>query len=289
DLEIARLLDLGITLELNAPVLDLAAEMRAGDFGAAFVAIGAQLSKRAYVPAGDSARILDALSVLRSVAGGQTPSLGRTVVVYGGGNTAMDVARTARRLGATDAVVVYRRTRDVMPAAPVEVEEAEQEGVRMRWLSTIAYADGGSIRVERMRLDEAGKAQPTGEFEDLDADSVVLAIGQDVDRSLLDRSAGIELVDGAVMVGPDLMTGQPGVFAGGDLISGDRTVTSAVGEGKRAARQIDAWLCAQPYQPPAPPALAAADRLHTWYYSDAPATVRPRLEAARRLSTFDEV
>jgi len=289
DLEIARLVDLGITLELNTPVLDLAAEMRAGDFGAAFVAIGAQLSKRAYVPAGDSARILDALGVLRSVAGGQTPSLGRTVVVYGGGNTAMDVARTARRLGATDAVVVYRRTRDVMPAAPVEVEEAEQEGVRMRWLSTIAYADGGSIRVERMRLDEAGKAQPTGEFEDLDADSVVLAIGQDVDRSLLDRSAGIELVDGAVMVGPDLMTGQPGVFAGGDLISGDRTVTSAVGEGKRAARQIDAWLRAQPYQPPAPPPLASADRLHTWYYSDAPATVRPRLEAARRLSTFDEV
>jgi len=289
DLEIARMVDLGITLELNTPVLDLAAEMRAGDFGAAFVAIGAQLSKRAYVPAGDSARILDALGVLRSVADGQTPSLGRTVVVYGGGNTAMDVARTARRLGATDAVVVYRRTRDVMPAAPVEVEEAEQEGVRMRWLSTIAYADGGSIRVERMRLDEAGKAQPTGEFEDLDADSVVLAIGQDVDRSLLDRSAGIELVDGAVMVGPDLMTGQPGVFAGGDLISGDRTVTSAVGEGKRAARQIDAWLRAQPYQPPAPPPLASADRLHTWYYSDAPATVRPRLEAARRLSTFDEV
>jgi NADPH-dependent glutamate synthase beta subunit-like oxidoreductase len=289
DLEIARLLELGIDLELNAPVLDLEAELGAGGFSAAFVAIGAQLSKRAYIPAGDSARILDALGVLRSVAGGQTPSLGRTVVVYGGGNTAMDVARTARRLGATDAIVVYRRTRDVMPAAPIELEEAEQEGVRMRWLSTIANADGGSIRVERMRLDEAGKPQPTGEYEDLAADSVVLAIGQDVDRSLLDHAAGIELVDGAVRVGPDLMTGQPGVFAGGDLISSARTVTSAVGEGKSAARQIDAWLRAQPYRPPVPPPLASADRLHTWYYSDAPATIRPRLEAARRVSTFDEV
>jgi 2-oxoacid:acceptor oxidoreductase delta subunit (pyruvate/2-ketoisovalerate family) len=289
DLEIARLVDLGIVLEQNAPVLDLAAELRAGGFDAAFLAIGAQLSKRAYVPAGDSARILDALGVLRSVAGGQTPSLGRTVIVYGGGNTAMDVARTARRLGATDAVVVYRRTREVMPAAPVEVLEAEQEGVHMRWLSTISYAGGGSIRVERMRLDEGGKPQPTGEYEDLAADSVVLAIGQDVDRSLLATAGPIEVVDGAVRVGPDLMTGQPGVFAGGDVISGDRTVTSAVGEGKLAARQIDAWLRAQPYQPGPRPALASADRLHTWYYSDAPKTVRPRLDAARRVSTFDEV
>jgi NADPH-dependent glutamate synthase beta subunit-like oxidoreductase len=263
--------------------------VRSGGFDAAFVGIGAQLSKRAYLPAGDSARILDALGVLRSVADGQTPFLGRRVVVYGGGNTAMDVARTARRLGATDALVVYRRTRAMMPAAEVEVDEAEQEGVRMRWLSTIAYAGDDVIRVERMALDGAGKPQPTGEFEVLPADSVVLAIGQDVDRSMLDRAVGIDVVDGSVRIGPDRMTGRAGVFAGGDLVSGDRTVTSAVGQGKQAARCIDAWLRGTSYQGPPRPALAASDRLHPWYYSDAPASVRPHLEAARRLSTFDEV
>jgi 2-oxoacid:acceptor oxidoreductase delta subunit (pyruvate/2-ketoisovalerate family) len=289
DLEIARMVDMGITLELGSEVRDLAAAVAEGGFDAAFLAIGAQLSKRTYLPAGDSARILDALGVLRDVATGERPHLGRTVVVYGGGNTAMDVARTARRLGATDALVVYRRTRERMPAQPVEVEEAEQEGVRMRWLSTIAHAGDGVVRVERMRLDDAGWPQPTGEFEDLSADSVVLAIGQDVDQSVVAGVEGIAIVDGSVQVGPDMMTGRPGVFAGGDAVAEDRTVTSAIGQGKRAARQIDAWLKGVAYVAPGRPGLATADRLHPWYYSDAPPTVRERLETVRRLSTFDEV
>jgi 2-oxoacid:acceptor oxidoreductase delta subunit (pyruvate/2-ketoisovalerate family) len=278
---------MGITLELNSPVGDLTEAMTGYD--AVFLGIGAQLGKRAYLPAGDSARILDALGVLRSVADGETPVLGRTVVVYGGGNTAMDVARTARRLGASDAVVVYRRTRDRMPAAPIEVEEALQEGVQLRWLSTIAYAGDHTVRVERMVLDEKGWPQPTGEFEDLPADSVVLAIGQDVDQSVVSDVDGIDVADGSIQVGPDLMTGRPGVFAGGDVVAADRTVTSAVGAGKRAARAIDAWLRVEVYRPPARPDLASADRLHPWYYSDAPATVQERLAAARRVSTFDEV
>src|SRR5690606_21565729 len=153
-----------------------------------------QIGKRAYLPAGDSARVLDALGVLRTVADGGAPCLGRRVVVYGGGNTAMDVARTARRLGATDALVVYRRTRDVMPAADVEVEGARAGGVRLRWLSTTAYAGGATIRVERMRLHAQGRPQPTGEFEDLPADSVVLASGQDIDQSLVSHVDGISVV-----------------------------------------------------------------------------------------------
>jgi 2-oxoacid:acceptor oxidoreductase delta subunit (pyruvate/2-ketoisovalerate family) len=287
DLEIARLVELGITLELETPVRDLDAAAR--EFDAVFLAIGAQLSKRAYLPAGDSARILDALGVLRAVASGEQPQLGRTVVVYGGGNTAMDVARTARRLGATDAVVVYRRTRERMPAQAIEVDEATEEGVRMRWLSTIAYAGTEKIRIERMRLDDAGAPQPTGEFDELAADSVVLAIGQDVDRSLLAGVSDVDDQDGLIAIGQDMMTGRPGVFAGGDAVAGDRTVTSAVGHGKRAAREIDAWLRGVAHQPPAQPALASSDRLNPWYYSEAPATIRPTLEAARRTSTFDEV
>jgi 2-oxoacid:acceptor oxidoreductase delta subunit (pyruvate/2-ketoisovalerate family) len=287
DAEIKRIVDMGVTLELSHPVTDAAAALR--DFDAVFLAVGAQLSRRTYVPAGDSARILDALSVLRDVADDDPPLLGRRVLVYGGGNTAMDVARSARRLGATDALVVYRRTRDRMPAQSFEVEEAEQEGVRMRWLSTIAGVDGGTVTVERMRLDESGFPQPTGEFEELAADTVVLALGQDVDRSVVDTLAGVQLVDGVVPIGPDMMTAHPGVFAGGDMVPSERTVTAAVGHGKRAARHIDAWLRRTPYEPPVRPELAAFDRLNTWYYSDAPATVRPMLEPARRTSTFDEV
>ncbi len=289
DLEIARLVDTGITLELGTEVRDLTAAMTEGGFDAAFLAIGAQLSKRTYLPAGDSARVLDALGLLHDVATGERPQLGRTVVVYGGGNTAMDVARTARRLGATDALVVYRRTRERMPAELVEVEEAEQEGVQMRWLSTIAYAGDGVVRVERMRLDDDGWPQPTGEYDDLSADSVILAIGQDVDQSVVTGVEGIAMVDGSVQVGASMMTGRPGVFAGGDAVAEDRTVTSAVGQGKRAARQIDAWLRGVTYVHPTRPQLATADQLHPWYYSDAPRTVRERLETVRRLSTFDEV
>src|SRR6185503_7833275 len=119
----------------------------------------------------------------------------------GGGNTAIDAARTAKRLGAAEAIVVYRRTRDRMPAHDFEVEEAEQEGVLMKWLSTIKHADEGKLVLERMELDESGFPQPTGELEELAADSLVLALGQDTDLSLLDGVPGLEVADGVVEVG----------------------------------------------------------------------------------------
>lgn len=289
DAEINRILALGVDLQLSTPVTDLAATLATEGFGAVFLAVGAQLANRAAIPAGDSAHILDALSLLRSAEGSDPPRLGRQVVVYGGGDTAMDAARTARRLGASDAVVVYRRTRQRMPAHEQEVHEAEEEGVRMRWLSTIDRAGPDRITLEHMVLDETGFPQPTGTFEELPADSVVLALGEVSDLSLLDGLTDIDVIDGVVQVGPDLMTGHPGVFAGGDMAPVDRTVTSAVGTGKKAARAIDAWLRGTTLRVPSKPPLATAERLNTWYYTDAPRQVRPRLEAARRASTFDEV
>ena len=289
DIEIARLLELGVTLRLNTRVDDVPAAMRDGGFDAALIAIGAQLAHRAYIPAGQSARVLDALSVLGEVAAGERPRLGRKVVVYGGGNTAMDAARTARRLGADDALVVYRRTRAQMPAEDVEVDEALAEGVRIRWLSTIAAADGGRITVERMELDEQGRPQPTGETEELTADCVVLALGQDVDASVL-NSPGLRLTDGVLEVGPDLMTGIPGVFAGGDAVPSSRSATVAIGHGSRAALAIDRWLQGQPAAEPAVEREPVPfERLNTWYYSDAPHAMRPRLDAARRTADFGEV
>ena len=156
-----------------------------GGFDAAFVAVGAHIGRRAYIPAGDSARIMDAVSMLHGMEDGTEPMLGRRVAVYGGGNTAMDAARTARRLGASEAVVVYRRTRERMPAHDSEVEEALEEGITMRWLSTVAHADEGKLLIEKMKLDDSGFPQPTGEFEELEADCLVLALGQNADLSVL--------------------------------------------------------------------------------------------------------
>jgi NADPH-dependent glutamate synthase beta subunit-like oxidoreductase len=289
DAEVQRILDLGVELELDTTVDNALDAMRDGGFDAAFLAVGAHIGKRAYVPAGESARILDAVSVLRSMEGEEPPMLGRRVVVYGGGDTAMDVARTAKRLGATDAVVVYRRTRDRMPAHDFEVEEAVEEGVCMKWLSTVKHADGGRLLIEKMELDDAGFPQPTGETEELEADSLVLALGQEADLRLLDGVPGIEVSDGVVDVGANMMTGHPGIFAGGDMVPDERTVTVGIGHGKRAARNIDAWLRESEYKPAPDPELATFDTLNTWYYADAPRTIRPELDVARRSSTFDEV
>ena len=289
DAEIARIAALGVTLELGRAVTDVVSATRDEGFDAVFLAVGAHIGKRAYIPAGDAARILDAVAVLHDMEGEERPLLGRRVAVYGGGNTAMDVARTAKRLGAEDAVVVYRRTRERMPAHEFEVEEAEEEGVRMRWLSTVARAEPGVLTLERMELDENGFPQPTGELEELEADALVLALGQLSDLSLLEGVAGIAVEDGVVRVGTDLMTGHPGIFAGGDMVPAERTVTVAVGHGKKAARSIDAWLRSEVHDRPPKHATAELEVLNTWYYTDAPRSLQPTLELARRQSTFDEV
>ena len=294
DAEMRRIEAMGVTLELGAKVERIDDAMQAGGFDAAFLAVGAHIAKRAYIPAKDSSRILDAVSVLRSMEGEDRPMLGRRVVVYGGGNTAIDVARTAKRLGATEAIIVYRRTRERMPAHDMELEEALQEGVMVKWLSTIkqagADADAGTLTIEKMRLDDKGNPQPTGEFETLESDSLVLALGQDVDLSLLDGVPGLEVKDGVVQVDPaTMMTGHAGLFAGGDMVPAERNVTVAVGHGKKAARHIDAWLHGTQRAAAPKHAPATFEHLNPWYYSDAPKTVRPQLELARRTSSFDEV
>lgn len=287
DAEMTRITDMGVTVEVNTKVEDLQAE--AARFDAVFLAVGAHIGKRAYIPAGESAKILDAITLLRDVETGEAPMLGRRVVIYGGGNTAIDAARTAKRLGAEEAIIVYRRTRDRMPANDTEVTEAEEEGIMMRWLSTVKHVDESKMMVEKMELDEKGFPQPTGEYEELEADSLVLALGQEADLSLIEDDPLVTIEDGVVEVDRGMMTGRRGVFAGGDMVPSERTVTVAVGHGKKAARHIDAFLRGTIYQAEPKSALASYDKLNTWYYSDAPHIVRERLEGARRADTFDEV
>jgi NADPH-dependent glutamate synthase beta subunit-like oxidoreductase len=289
DAELARLEELGVEFEMKTRVTSAMTPLEDESFDAVFLAVGANVGRSATIPAGDAARVLDAVSVLRSMEGETKPLLGRHVAVYGGGNTAMDVARTAKRLGAEEAVVVYRRTRERMPAHDFEVEEAEEEGVLMKWLSTVKRADSGTLVLERMELDETGFPQPTGELEELAADSLVLALGQETDLSLVEGVPGIEIDDGVVAVGPNMMTGHSGIFAGGDMVPAERTVTVAIGHGKKAARHIDDWLMGRETATHEKHPLASFDRLNPWYYADAPQTVQPQLDAARRGSTFEEV
>ena len=286
--EMQRVVDLGVTVKLNSKVDNILTTMTEGKFDAAFLAVGAHIGKRATIPAGDAAKIIDAISLLRSMEGEDKPLLGRRVVVYGGGNTAIDVARTAKRMGA-EPLIVYRRTREKMPAHDFELEEALQEGIMVKWLSTIKQAHESSLTIEKMALDSKGFPQPTGEFETIEADSLVLALGQDVDLGLLEGVPGLKVIDGVVEVGANMMTGHPGIFAGGDMVPAERNVTVGIGHGKQAARHIDGWLRGEQYFPPVQREVATFEKLNTWYYADAPKTVRPMLDIIRRQSTFDEV
>src|SRR6185503_8033702 len=212
DAEIDRILGLGIELQLNTRVDNILDAMKEGGFDAAFLAVGAHIAKRTEIPAMAARRILDAVSVLRDMETGERPQLGRRVIVYGGGNTALDVARTVKRLGATEALIVYRRTREQMPAHESELQEALEEGVMVKWLNTIKRIDETTFTVEKMLLDANGYPQPTGEFETLEADTLVLALGQDVDLSLLTHVHGLEFDKGVVRVDKNMMTGYPGIF-----------------------------------------------------------------------------
>lgn len=288
DAEIERIVRTGVTIEYGREVTDLAQEMKEGKYDAVFLGVGAHLARRTYIPAGDASRVLDAVSVLKDVAEDEKPMLGRRVAIYGGGNTAIDVARTVRRMGA-EPLVVYRRTRDRAPAHQTEIQEAIEEGVNMKWLSTIREAQGGEIKIEKMELDENGKPRGTGVYENIAVDTVVLALGQQTNLGFLANFPGLKAQDDELLVDETMMTTVPGIFAGGDMVKGDKNVTVAIGHGKKAARAISAYLKGEKYVEPPKAPLASFDRLHTWYYADAPKTVRPMLDLARRTTTFDEV
>ena len=248
DAEMQRIVGMGVRVVLDTKVGNVLETMKEGAYDAAFLAVGAHIGKR----------------------------------------TAIDVARTVRRLGA-EPVIVYRRTQDKMPAHAFEIEEALQEGVMIKCLSTIKQTDPKGIVIEKVQADERGSLHPTGEYETMEVDSVVLALGQNVDLGALKGVPNVEVNDGVVKVDGNMMTGHAGLFAGGDMVPTERNVTIAVGHGKKAARNIDAWLRGTTYVAPPKHEIATFERLNTWYYSDAPKTVRPMLDIIRRQSTFDEV
>ncbi|MCA7014297.1 NAD(P)-binding protein [Dickeya dadantii] len=289
DSEIRNLLSTGITLKLNHKVDDVLQEKQDGGFDAVFMAIGAHLAKKTDIPAREAGKILDAVSYLSAVERGDAPKLGRRVAIYGGGNTAMDAARTARRLGADEAMIIYRRDIEHMPAHRFEAEEAMEEGVKINWLRTIRNIDSTTFTVEEMAIDAEGRPQPTGRVETLQADSLILALGQDVDTRVLERIPGLTIrPDGIIDVDDHMMTTVAGIFAGGDMVPSERTVTIATGHGKKAAHHIDGWLKNQPYHKPASGPVLEYPHLHLWFNTEANASNQPAIAPEQR-GGFDEI
>ncbi|MEE4219187.1 MAG: NAD(P)-binding protein [Xanthomonadales bacterium] len=290
DGEVNRIVKLGVKLTLNHKVENVMTEKEEGGFDAVFMAIGAHVGKHVDIPARDSGAVLDAVSYLASVEKGEAPKLGRRVAVYGGGNTAMDAARTAKRMGAEEAMIIYRRDREHMPAHEFEAIEAESEGIKINWLRTIREIDSTTFQVEVMEVDENGRPQPTGEIETLEADSLVLALGQNVDTSLLENIPGIEVGwDGVVEVSENMMTGADGIFAGGDMVPSDRTVTIATGHGKKAASHIDAWLKGTSWSKESKQPTVTFDKLHLNYLTEAQQREQISISPEERTEDFREV
>ena len=289
DHEIQRITAMGVKIVLNHKVEDVLSEKKTGGFDAVFIAVGAHLSKKIDIPSNDAVKIFDAITFLKQVEQGKKPKIGRRVAIYGGGNTAMDVARTAKRMGALEAMVIYRRDKEHMSAHEFEAEEALEEGVKINWLRTIKTMDENTFTVEIMKLVD-GKPIPTGQFEKLEADTLILAVGQDTDTAFLKRIKGIEFKqDGTVIVNSEMMTGYQGIFAGGDMIPSERSVTVAIGHGKKAARNIDAFLRRTPYLKAPKHPIVGPEKLHLWYKTNAPQKEQASLAAQKRMEGFDEI
>lgn len=227
-------------------------------FKAVFLAIGTQLGMKLNVPGEDLKGVVNAVDFLRDVALGKHVEVGQRVAVVGGGNSAIDAARTAKRLGAEKVTILYRRSREEMPALPHEVEEAERDHVKVEILVAPKQIIGKNGKVEaieclRMQLgepDESGRRRPVpipGSEHSYEVDMVIPALGQLAEAScipeaLQDKKARIPTLATDPLT---LETLTPGVFGGGDVVSGPASIIEAVGQGKRAANSIHLHLSGQ--------------------------------------------
>ncbi|MDH5482475.1 MAG: FAD-dependent oxidoreductase [Candidatus Bathyarchaeota archaeon] len=258
--EIAYIKDLGVEIKTGAEFgKDVTLEsLRKEGYKAIFIAIGAQLGMKLNVPGEDLEGVINAVDFLRDVALGKHVDVGDRVAVVGGGNSAIDAARTAKKRGAKEVMILYRRSREEMPALPHEVAEAERDGVKLYFLVAPKQIIGENGKVKaieclRMRLgepDESGRRRPipiSFSEHQYEVDTVIPALGQVAEpecipKELLDMKARVP----SMKVDPvTLETETPGVFAGGDIATGPASIIEAVGAGKRAAVSIHLYLTGQ--------------------------------------------
>ena len=226
------------------------AQLREEGYKAFFLGVGAQKGKKAGIPGEELTGALTGVEFLRAVNLGEKPELGKKVAVIGGGNVAVDVARTAVRLGAEDVTMFYRRTREEMPASEEEIAEAEAEGVKLAFLTApteILGTDGAvsGLKYELMKLgeaDEKGRRKPegTGEFAELAVDSVIASIGQTIDLSGMEADGTLKTLKGGTVLADakTCQTSVPDIFAGGDVVTGPKFAIDAIAAGKEAAVSI---------------------------------------------------
>ena len=300
---------LGVDLKLNTALgRDVTVDsLLNGGYQAIFVAMGAHHSHKIGVPGEDVQGVMGAVEFLRETELGNPPAVGQKVAVVGGGNTAMDAARTALRLGATDVSIVYRRSRDEMPANPEEVHEAEVEGVKFTFLAAPVKIDSGqgqgqALVCQKMELgepDSSGRRRPVpvpGSEFSLPVDLVLSAIGQSPEREKLPQDLAMSRA-GTLQADPvTLATNLPGVFAGGDAVTGTSFVVDAVGAGHRAAASIHRYLRGEKLLQPEPKlnvvrmeASDLKDQARKGDLIPGRRPVMPALSAAQRVTHFQEV
>ncbi len=295
--EIDAILRLGIDLECNVKVgVNIPMDQLTREYDAVFMGIGAQKGVPIDVPGKDAGNIFTGVEFLHQVNSGKWMELGKNVVVIGGGNTAMDCARVAKRLGA-NVSVVYRRTRVEMPAITAEIDEAMEERIMFRYHSNPVkfIADEGHVvgiycvQMELKEPDASGRARPVpiaGSESFLPADTVIMATGQAVDYDGFE----FQKVDNQwTYTNEYLMTSLDGVFAGGDAVTGLETVSSAIGQGTRAASAIEDYIEGHMESALAQPPVVFSRDLNTYYYNKEKRFEKEAVSIHTRLKNFREI
>jgi 2-oxoacid:acceptor oxidoreductase delta subunit (pyruvate/2-ketoisovalerate family) len=290
--EIHDILNVGIELKTGTRIDDIEELRRRHN--AVFYGAGFGSSQKLDIPGEENDGVMDAVNFLKLINSGQSPTIGKSVIVVGGGNAAVDAARSARRLGA-DATILYRRTKSEMPAYAPEVEEAEKEGVTIRYLtqpSEIIRDSNGALLVlcSQNRLgepDESGRRQPiavAGSQFILQGDTIIVAVGERPENRVLSQNFISESSGGAKKL-------KEGIFVGGDLITVNRTVAHAIGSGRRAAVLIHAWLGGSAEDPAAYPEheIVPFEKLNLDYFPHKPRVRLPMLSLREREKNFAEI
>jgi NADPH-dependent glutamate synthase beta subunit-like oxidoreductase len=253
DREIADIEALGVQIKTGMRLGDDLQMRDLEDYNAVFIAVGLQKSRELNIPGEDAEGVVPGLEFLQRVNLGEKVQVGRRVAVIGGGNTAIDAARSALRLGA-EVTILYRRSRAEMPAIAEEIEEALAEGVEIRYLTAPIelLTENGQVtemkcvKMELGEPDESGRRRPVpiaGSEYTIEVDTVIPALGQEADLSFLEaESWKLEVERGRIVIDEAGLTTGEGIFAGGDVATPFGTVTHAVGSGKRAALAIDKYL-----------------------------------------------
>jgi NADPH-dependent glutamate synthase beta subunit-like oxidoreductase len=295
--EIDKILELGIELECNVKVgVNIPMDQLTRDYDAVFLGLGAQTGTSIKIPGEDAQNVFTGVEFLKLINSGQIVDIGKDVVVIGGGNTAMDCARVAKRLGA-NVSVFYRRTRVEMPAITAEIDEAMEERIMFRYHTNPVKIITDEDRVvgllcgqmELREPDASGRARPVpieGSESVYPADTVIMATGQAVDYDGID----IQKRDNQwISTNEDLMTSMDGVFAGGDAVLGLETVTTAIGQGTRAASAIEDYIEGNVERRLAQPPVIYSKDLNTYYYKPEKRFTKEAISIHTRLKNFREI